>query len=96
MEAFFDSGRMGVKSWCADIEDGAWSQINDLRALPFVYKHIAIMPDCHQGYGMPIGGVLATNGVIVPNAVGVDIGCGVRVVEFGRVLEEGVTTGDHR
>ena len=69
-----------VKSWCDDIEDGAWEQIRNLQQLPFAYKHIAIMPDCHQGYGMPIGGVLATNGVIIPNAVGVDIGCGVRVV----------------
>lgn len=38
---------------------------------------IAIMPDTHQGYGMPIGAVLATKGVIIPNAVGVDIGCGM-------------------
>ena len=35
------------------------------------------MPDTHCGYGMPIGGVLATSNVIIPNAVGVDIGCGM-------------------
>ena len=39
------------------------------------------MPDSHQGYGMPIGGVLATKGVIIPNAVGVDIGCGMCAVK---------------
>src|SRR5699024_3761368 len=39
--------------------------------------HVAIMPDSHQGYGMPIGGVLATKDAIIPNAVGVDIGCGM-------------------
>lgn len=49
--------------------------------LPFAFRHIALMPDCHEGYGMPIGGVLATQGVIVPNAVGVDIGCGMCAVK---------------
>jgi len=65
-----------IKSWADDIEDGALSQIHNLSNLPFAFKHISIMPDCHRGYGMPIGGVLATKDVIVPNAVGVDIGCG--------------------
>ncbi len=81
MKAYFDGDGAGVKSWCDGIEPGAWEQIANLCMLPFVYKHIAIMPDCHQGYGMPIGGVLATRGVIIPNAVGVDIGCGVRAVK---------------
>jgi tRNA-splicing ligase RtcB len=52
-------------------------QAKNLANLPFAFKHIAIMPDCHEGYGMPIGGVLATRAVVVPNAVGVDIGCGM-------------------
>jgi len=64
-----------------DIEDGALEQAKNLANLPFAYKHIAIMPDSHQGYGMPIGGVLATKDVIVPNAVGVDIGCGMTAVK---------------
>jgi len=42
---------------------------------------VALMPDCHSGYGMPIGGVIATKGVIIPNAVGVDIGCGMCAVK---------------
>lgn len=66
--------------WLDDIEDGALEQALRLANLPFAFKHVAIMPDAHQGYGMPIGGVLATKGVIVPNAVGVDIGCGVIAV----------------
>lgn len=66
-----------IKIWLDDIEDGALQQARDLANLPFVFKWIAIMPDSHQGYGMPIGGVMATKGVIVPNAVGVDIGCGM-------------------
>ncbi|MCL2388987.1 MAG: RtcB family protein [Elusimicrobia bacterium] len=66
-----------IKSWCKDIEASAQKQIDNLARLPFAFKHIAVMPDCHTGYGMPIGGVLACEGVIIPNAVGVDIGCGV-------------------
>ncbi len=59
------------------MEAGALAQARNLANLPFVFRHIAIMPDSHQGYGMPIGGVMATQGVVVPNAVGVDIGCGM-------------------
>ena len=69
--------RLPVKSWCENVEENAMSQIVNLANLPFAFRHIAIMPDCHSGYGMPIGGVLATKGVIIPNAVGVDIGCGM-------------------
>lgn len=70
-----------VKMWLKDIEDGALEQLNNLSMLPFAFSHIAVMPDCHQGYGMPIGGVLATKGVVIPNAVGVDIGCGMCAVK---------------
>ena len=67
--------------WLEEIEDGAMEQIKHLAELPFAFSHIAIMPDSHQGYGMPIGGVLATKDVIIPNAVGVDIGCGMCAVK---------------
>jgi len=73
--------KLPVKMWLDDIEDGAMAQIKNLANLPFAYHHIAIMPDSHQGYGMPIGGVMATQGVVVPNAVGVDIGCGMCAVK---------------
>lgn len=63
--------------WLDDIEPGALKQIKHVANLPFAFSHIAIMPDAHEGYGMPIGGVLATHRVIIPNAVGVDIGCGM-------------------
>ena len=70
-----------IKLWLDDIEDGALEQAKNLARLPFVFKHIAIMPDAHQGYGMPIGGVMATKEVVIPNAVGVDIGCGMCAVK---------------
>lgn len=69
--------RAPIEMWVDDIEDGALKQVINLASLPFIHKHVALMPDCHQGYGMPIGGVLATKGVVIPNAVGVDIGCGM-------------------
>lgn len=63
--------------WLKDIENEALDQAKNLANLPFAFKHVAIMPDSHVGYGMPIGGVLATKGIVIPNAVGVDIACGV-------------------
>ena len=73
--------KIPIKLWLENIEDGALDQAKNLANLPFAFKHIAIMPDSHQGYGMPIGAVLATKGVIIPNAVGVDIGCGMCAVK---------------
>ena len=51
-------GRVPVKSWCRDVEPGAMKQAADLAAHPAARFHVALMPDCHQGYGMPIGGVV--------------------------------------
>ena len=79
--------KIPIKMWLEDIEDGAVIQLKNLANLPFAFKHIAVMPDCHQGYGMPIGGVLATD-VIIPNAVGVDIGCGMCSVKTSIHKEE--------
>jgi tRNA-splicing ligase RtcB len=73
--------KLPIKIWTDEIENGALEQAKNLANLPFAFKHIAIMPDSHQGFGMPIGGVLATKDVIVPNAVGVDIGCGMCAVK---------------
>jgi tRNA-splicing ligase RtcB len=70
-----------IKMWLDDIDANAAAQARRLANLPFAFSHVAIMPDAHLGYGMPIGGVLATNGVVVPNAVGVDIGCGMCAVQ---------------
>jgi tRNA-splicing ligase RtcB len=64
-----------VKMWAKEVETSAIEQITNLSKFPFAFHHIAIMPDVHFGFGMPIGGVMATEGVVIPNAVGVDIGC---------------------
>jgi len=73
--------KVPIKSWCSDIESEPLIQAHNLANLPFVFKHVALMPDCHKGYGMPIGGIIATKDVVVPNAVGADIGCGMCAVK---------------
>lgn len=80
MQRVVSSEKHTIKLWLRDIEESALNQARNLANLPFTFKHVAIMPDSHLGYGMPIGGVLATQGVVIPNAVGVDIGCGVCAV----------------
>jgi tRNA-splicing ligase RtcB len=70
-------GGVPILSWATDLEPGALAQAQNLARLPFAFRNVSLMPDAHQGYGMPIGGVLAAVGVVVPNAVGVDIGCGM-------------------
>jgi len=74
-------GKLPVKSWCAQVEKGALEQAANLANHPKVFRHVALMPDCHVGYGMPIGGVVACESAIIPNAVGVDIGCGMCAVQ---------------
>ena len=74
-------GKTVVKMWTTEFDDKAREQIENLASLPFVHHHIALMPDCHGGMGMPIGGVLPTKDVVIPNAVGVDIGCGMCAVK---------------
>ncbi|MCL2855523.1 MAG: RtcB family protein [Defluviitaleaceae bacterium] len=73
----FKTDGLDILSWCMEPEEGALEQAKNIAALPFAHKHIALMADTHQGFGMPIGGVLAAVNAIIPNAVGVDIGCGV-------------------
>lgn len=90
-----------VKIWTNDVEKSAMRQIENLTTLPFLFHHLAIMPDVHAGKGMPIGGVLACDGAIVPNAVGVDIGCGMCAVKTNwnasdipqRVLRKSIMKG---
>lgn len=77
-----------VKIWTDEVEDTAMRQIENLTTLPFLYHHLAIMPDVHTGMGMPIGGVLACEDAIVPNAVGVDIGCGMCAVKTNWKVSE--------
>ena len=80
MKKIITGERVPILLWLAEIDPEALEQARHLARLPFVFKQVAIMPDAHVGYGMPIGGVMATEGAVVPNAVGVDIGCGMCAV----------------
>lgn len=71
-----------------DLEESCLEQAYHLAELPFLHKWVCLMPDTHTGMGMPIGGVIATKGVIIPNAVGVDIGCGMAYVGTNIKVDE--------
>ncbi len=80
-----------IKVWLPDLdwlEEGCLQQAKNLSRYPYAVKRIALMADTHQGFGMPIGGVMATQEVVVPNAVGVDIGCGVAFSETNIGMKE--------
>jgi len=76
-----EEGKIPIKSWCSDVDELAMQQADNLAVHPVIVDHVALMPDCHVGYGMPIGGVIACKNAVIPNAVGVDIGCGMISVE---------------
>jgi len=63
------------------IEPQATQQLINISEMPFVFHHVAVMPDCHLGKGATIGSVIATKGAVIPAAVGVDIGCGMIAVK---------------
>lgn len=72
-----DKGRVPIKAWVdgVEFEDAARKQVENMTQMPFIYKHVAIMPDTHHGMGATVGSVIATKKAIIPAAVGVDIGC---------------------
>ncbi len=75
----FETPGTPVKAWIdgVPIEDAAIEQARKIASLPFIHKHVAMMPDAHVGIGSTVGTVIATRGAIIPAAVGVDIGCGM-------------------
>ncbi len=81
METTIRTEAKPIKLWLPDPDVDTLQQAKNLANLPGIHSHIALMPDAHVGYGMPIGGIAATTDIIIPNAVGVDIGCGVCAVQ---------------
>lgn len=70
-----------VKVWTDDVDQASMDQLTNTASMPFVFRHVAAMPDVHLGYGATIGSVIATKRAIMPAAVGVDIGCGMMAVK---------------
>lgn len=83
------SGGKVAKLWLPvdDIDASAQAQISEMLSMPRLYKHLAIMPDCHYGKGATVGAVMALEQAVVPNCVGVDIGCGMAAYPTGLRFE---------
>lgn len=81
-------GRVPIKSWAGELDPRTLEQATNVSNLPFAIDHVALMPDGHAGYGMPIGGVLFADKAVVPYAIGVDIGCGVALVETDLTVDD--------
>jgi tRNA-splicing ligase RtcB len=72
-------GGVPIKMWTrgVPVDDGAHEQLTRAAKMPFVFRHVAAMPDVHVGIGATVGSVIPTKGAVIPAAVGVDIGCGM-------------------
>lgn len=82
--------RFPVKIWLESmeqLEENCLEQACHLSQLPFIHKWVCLMPDTHAGKGMPIGGVIALKDAVIPNAVGVDIGCGMDFIPTNIPME---------
>lgn len=82
-----DRGRIPILSWATTLDAAALQQAIDVADLAIAVGHVALMPDAHAGYGMPIGGILFADAAVVPYAIGVDIGCGVALVETDLTMD---------
>ena len=83
-------GGVPIKMWTrgVPVEDGARAQLARAAQMPFVFKHVAAMPDVHVGIGATVGSVIPTKGAVIPAAVGVDIGCGMMAARTSLVASD--------
>ena len=90
MPVHIPSTNAPIKAWTegVPVEDKALDQLRAIAGLPFIYKHVAAMPDVHWGLGATIGSVIATKGAVIPAAVGVDIGCGMSAQRTTRTASD--------
>ena len=84
-------GKKPIYGWTEGVyvDENAKTQLRNITSMPFIYDHVAIMPDVHVGIGATIGSVIPTQGAIIPASVGVDIGCGMAAVKL-----EGITANE--
>jgi len=75
-------------NWASILEPNTREQALRTASMPFIWPHLALMPDAHQGKGATVGSVIPTLGAIMPAAVGVDIGCGMIAVRTGLVHDD--------
>jgi tRNA-splicing ligase RtcB (3'-phosphate/5'-hydroxy nucleic acid ligase) len=83
-----------LMSWASILEDNTREQAIRTASMPFIFPHLALMPDAHLGKGATVGSVIPTLGAIIPAAVGVDIGCGMIAVRTQFTADEAASRGD--
>lgn len=85
MQVIHNDGRAPILAWVdgVQVEDAAQQQLLNVASMPFIFKHVAAMPDVHWGMGATVGSVIATKRAVIPAAVGVDIGCGMIAAQTG-------------
>jgi tRNA-splicing ligase RtcB (3'-phosphate/5'-hydroxy nucleic acid ligase) len=81
-------------NWASILADNARAQAERTASMPFIYPHVALMPDAHLGKGATVGSVIPTLGAIIPAAVGVDIGCGMIALRTQFSAEDARARGD--
>lgn len=96
IKGVISKARVPIKIWSdlSSVESSAIDQLTNTANLPFVFKHVAAMPDVHLGFGATVGSVIATKGAVCPAAVGVDIGCGMMAVRTDldpKVVQDKIT-----
>jgi tRNA-splicing ligase RtcB len=74
--------RVPIRVWARTIPEGALRQLERIAAQPYVVGHVAAMPDLHVAHGVAVGTVFATDGILVPSALGGDLGCGVAAAQL--------------
>lgn len=90
MKVITEPGHAPIKCWTdgVELEDSARQQLVNVASLPFIHKHIAVMPDVHWGMGCTVGSVVPTVRAIIPAAVGVDLGCGMMAKRLSLKAED--------
>lgn len=85
MPNVFQVGGVPIKVWTdlAGVEPQALNQLGNISRIPGLFHHLAVMPDVHLGKGATVGSVVATERMVIPSAVGVDIGCGMYAMNTG-------------
>src|SRR5271168_3033378 len=96
IKSVLTKAKVPIKIWSdiETVESSALDQLTNTANLPFVFKHVAAMPDVHLGVGATVGSVVATKGAVCPAAVGVDIGCGMAAVRTDldpRLVQDKIT-----
>jgi tRNA-splicing ligase RtcB len=77
-----------LMNWASILETNTREQAEVTASMPFVFPHLALMPDAHLGKGATVGSVIPTLGAIIPAAVGVDIGCGMMAIQTGYHVDD--------